>query len=97
MANKSQTTVLYQDASGTFGAAAVTVLAQDPGRQYVLISNPGNAVFYLNFNGTASAGAGSHPIAPNGSYAPGGGTVPGNALSLFGTNGQPYTVTYLPG
>jgi hypothetical protein len=98
LANKSQTTIAFVDASGTFGASAVQVLAADPGRAYLMISNVGNATMWINFNGTAAANtAGSHAIAAGASYAPSGGVVPANAISLIGTNGQPFTVSYVAG
>lgn len=98
MANKSASGVyLVESTITTLSGSSQLLFAENPSRGYLLIENNGNANIGIRLappGSTATAATGSSgtiTLVPTGSYEPGGGAIPLNAIYIIGTAGQPVT------
>lgn len=92
-------TVLNADRSiASLSGSSQSLLSQDMTRSFVMVHNPGNATIAVNPTGGTAAlnTAGSFNITVNGTMTFNTGSIPGNAMTVIGTAGQPVTCITSP-
>lgn len=92
-------TVLIADHSiSSLTGSSQSLVAQDMTRSFIMIENVGNNLVGVNpTGGTATIGsAGTFTINPSGSLTFSIDSIPGNAMTVTGTSGQPVSCVTNP-
>lgn len=86
MSNNLADKVTFAETLVPVATADGVLIAANPNRTYLLITNPSANTIYITTLGTAIL-AGGIPIAPNGSYERSGPSVPKNAFRAIAATG----------
>ncbi len=94
----TRTVHLVDHSIASLTGSSQNLVPQDMTRVYLHIANVGNANVGINLlGGTAAIGTfGTIVLTANGSITYNTGSIPGNAISIIGTAGQPITCVTSP-
>lgn len=95
----STQTIINSDHSiASLSGSSQALLSQDMTRSFVMVHNCGNSTIAVNPTGGTAAlnTAGSFNIVANGTMTFNTGSIPGNAMTVIGTAGQPVTCITSP-